>query len=270
VDVGITFQSYKPRAAASLAQPVYPDAADFAAARLGFTPDPQQAAVLRTPGKRVLLACARQWGKSTTAAAKAVHHAWTRPRSLILIVSPGERQSAEFLNKATSLAENLGFRIRGDGDNPISILFPNRSRIVGLPGVARTSRGFSAASLLIIEEASELPDRVYNTLRPTLAVSNGDLWVIGTPSGKRGFFYEEWAYGGDRWTRLAVRATECPRYSREFLEEERETRPDAWFRQEYLCEFIDDGEGVFTREQVEAALDDTLEPLNNWQLTTGN
>lgn len=254
----MTFKPYQPRAAV---KPSWEDPALFARERLGFEPDPQQTAVLRTNAKRVLLACARQWGKSTTAAAKAVHRAWTEKRSLIVIVSPGQRQSGEFLQKAETLVEHLGIRVRGDGKNRLSILFPNGSRIVGLPGVAPTVRGFSAASMLFVEEASHVPDLLYNAMRPVLAVSNGDLWILGTPEGKKGFFYEEWAYGGDRWHRLAVPATECPRYPREFLDEERESRTDAWFRQEYLCEFVDDGEGVFTREQVEAALDPSLEIL---------
>jgi hypothetical protein len=35
---------------------------------------------------------------------------------------------------------------------------------------------------------------------------------------------------------------------------------NAWFEQEYLCEFVDDGRNLFRREVVRAALDDG-EPL---------
>ena len=38
--------------------------------------------------KRGILNCTRQWGKSTMAAAKAVHRAYTRPGSLVLVASP--------------------------------------------------------------------------------------------------------------------------------------------------------------------------------------
>jgi hypothetical protein len=34
-----------------------------------------------------------------TAAAKAVHEAWTKPGSLTLVVSPSARQSGEFVRK---------------------------------------------------------------------------------------------------------------------------------------------------------------------------
>ena len=38
-----------------------------------------------------------------------------------------------------------------------------------------------------------------------------------------------------------------------------------WFRQEYLCEFVDNGTEVFGRVLVENALDDGLEPLADCQ-----
>jgi hypothetical protein len=38
-----------------------------------------------------------------------------------------------------------------------------------------------------------------------------------------GFFYEAWARGGPGWARVEVRAEECPRIGRAFLEEERLT-----------------------------------------------
>ena len=47
-------------------------------------------------------------------------------------------------------------------------------------------------------------------------------------------------------------ATECPRISARFLGEER-LKGDAWFRQEYLCEFLDHEGAVFPRELIEAA-----------------
>src|SRR5438067_3053350 len=124
------------------------DAADFARRKLGFEPDRTQGRVLRSRSKRVILNCTRQWGKSTLTAAKAVHQAWTAPGSLTLVASGCERQSGEFVRKAAQWARALEMQPRGDGSNPMSIQFPNGSRIVGLPGSEATIRGFSAVSLL--------------------------------------------------------------------------------------------------------------------------
>ena len=241
-------------------QPPGPDAAEFARRWLGFEPDTQQAEVLRSTSRQAILNCTRQWGKSTVGAAKAVHRAYTLAGCLVLVASPGERQSREFLRKAAGMLHTLGIPVRGDGDNAISLLLPNGSRIVGLPGTEGTVRGFSAVSMMLIDEASRVEDAMYKALRPMLAVSDGDLWLMSTPYGKRGFFYDVWAYATD-WEKHSVKAVDCPRIRREFLERERGALGPAWFAQEYLCEFTESGSGVFDRDAVERALDHSVPAL---------
>lgn len=236
------------------------DAAQFARERLGFEPDAKQALVLRARGTGGILNCARQWGKSTTAAAKAVHLAYCQPKCLVLVVSPSARQSAEFLRKATEFTRRLGIRTRGDGDNEISQLFPNGSRIVGLPGTEATVRGFSAVSLLLIDEAARVQDEMYHALRPMLAVGEGDLWLLSTPAGKRGFFYEEWS-GSEDWMRVSAPASECARIRPAFLERQQRSGADPLFRQEYCCEFMDSMNCLFDRDLVLSAMRDDIEPL---------
>jgi hypothetical protein len=116
-------------------------------------------------------------------------------------------------------------------------------------------------SLLLIDEASRVQDELYRAMRPTLAVGNGGLWLMSTPNGKGGFFHEEWTHGGDRWVRIRVAAPDCPRIDPGFLAEERAAGSDAWYRQEYLCEFVEREGAVFSQESIDAALQD-FEPLD--------
>src|SRR5215510_2113996 len=139
--------------------------AGWARTALGFEQDATQARVLNCGNPRVLLNCTRQWGKSTVTAAKAVHQAMTVEGSLTLAVSPSARQSGEFLRKAEEFVRRLKIKPRGDGDNDISVMLPNRSRIVGLPGREATVRGFSAVNLLLVDEASRVSDELYLSLR---------------------------------------------------------------------------------------------------------
>jgi hypothetical protein len=228
---------------------------------LGFVPDPTQVRVLNTPAIRGVLNCTRQWGKSTVTAAKAVHQAWSRKGSLTIVVSPTARQSGELVRKAAGFANRLGIRAKGDGDNEISLEFPNGSRIVGLPGTEATVRGFSAVSLLLVDEASRVCDELYLAVRPMLAVSAGAVWLMSTPFGKRGFFWETWENGGPEWERIQVKAEDCPRIPEAFLTEEKRTMGDRWFRQEYGCEFVDSVSGLFDRDLIERAMSDEFEPL---------
>jgi hypothetical protein len=116
-------------------------------------------------------------------------------------------------------------------------------------------------SLLLADEASRVSDELYMAMRPMLAVSGGALWLMSTPCGKRGFFYEVWTRGGPAWERVRAPATECPRISVEFLKEERAAMGERWFRQEYLCEFEDSVSGVFDRELMERAVRENVRPL---------
>ncbi len=238
-----------------------PEVVEWVRSKLGLKPDEAQAWVLASRSQRCLLNCTRQWGKSTITAAMAVHEACTKAGSLVLVVSPSGRQSGEFLRKATRLARRLGIRPRGDGDNEISLAFGNESRIVGLPGKEGTIRGFSAVSLLMVDEAARVSDDLYLAVRPMLAVSEGRLWLMSTPAGQRGFFWEAWERGGAEWERMRATAYECSRIPGKFLEEERRTMGERWFRQEYLCEFVDVESGVFDRELVERAVSKEIEPL---------
>jgi hypothetical protein len=230
------------------------DVLRFARERLGFLPDELQARVLTSTARRGVLNCCRQWGKSTVAAVKALYEAYSVPESLIIVASPTERQSGEFVHKASGLARRLGGRVRGDGKNSISLALENGSRIVGLPGTDDTTRGFSAVRMLVVDEAARVPDSVYRSLTPMLAVSGGAVWLLSTPYGATGFFHEAWVGVGDSWERFEARAPECSRISAEFLEEERRQMGASIFGQEYLCEFVSSGRQRFSRELVRGAL----------------
>jgi terminase large subunit-like protein len=235
--------------------------AEWVRRKLGFKPDAMQSRVLEAHTRRGLLNCCRQWGKSTLGAAMAVHQAYTKPESLTLVISPSARQSGEFVRKAARFLEKLGVQPKGDGDNEMSLLLPNRSRIVGLPSNEVTVRGFSAVSLMIIDEAARVSDEMYHALRPMLAASRGRLWLMSTPHGKRGFFYEAWKLGGRGCLRITVPATECRRISRSFLREEQSILGEHDFRQEYMCEFEDAMGHVFDRSLVEQAITQDIEPM---------
>jgi hypothetical protein len=113
----------------------------------------------------------------------------------------------------------------------------NRSRVISLPCQADTVRGYAGVDLLIIDESARVPDDLYRSVRPMLAVSNGRLICLSTPYGKRGFFYQAWAHGGPEWHRVEVPADRIPRITGDFLQDERRNLGESWFRQEYCCAF---------------------------------
>lgn len=235
------------------------DPAAFAV-ELGFTPDPWQESVLRWTGKRLLMNCSRQSGKSTTAAILGLHRALYHPKSLVLLVSPSLRQSSELFRKVAEFLGNLSVRPKLLEDNRLSCTLENKSRIVSLPSSEATVRGFSGVDLIIEDESSRVSDDLYRTIRPMLAVSNGKLILMSTPFGKRGHFFEEWT-NNQGWEKIEVKATECPRISPEFLEQERRSLGDWWFQQEYLCEFMETLDNLFSYDLINNAVSSDIKPL---------
>lgn len=232
----------------------------WARTRLNFHPDPVQAEVLSSASRRGILCCTRQWGKSTIVAIKALHHTLFTHGALTLVVAPSERQSREFIRKVRHFLLDLGIQPNTDGHNRFSLLLPSGGRLVALPGNQSTIRGFSACTLLIIDEAALVPDEVYHAVVPTLATTNGSLWLMSTPYGQTGFFYEEWHRPNLDWHRVRVTAHECPRITPEFLAWQRLSLGEVAFRQEYLCEFAAGAQNLFSRGLLERNLDDALEP----------
>jgi len=228
----------------------------------GIEPDPWQARLLRTARPRVLVNCSRQSGKSTTMATLGLVKALYAPGSLTLITSPTQRQSGELFRKLLGVYRGLGRPVAADAESALQLELENGSRIVALPGKEGTIRSYSAVDLLLVDESSKVPDDLYMTVRPMLAVSHGQLIAGSTPFGTRGWWYEAWR-GNEAWERYEVPATECPRITPEFLAEERRVMGDWWYSQEYECQFLDAQSAAFRAVDIERAL---AEDIETWAL----
>jgi len=225
---------------------------------LGLEPDGWQEELLCSTSDRVLLNCSRQSGKSTISGVIALHRALYYPGSLVLCLAPALRQSQELFGKVLGFYRDLGRPVSPQAERKLSLELENGSRIVTLPGTEKTIRVFSGTSLLVLDEAARVEDELYFAVRPMLAVSSGALMMLSTPYGMRGVFYEEWT-SGHGWERYEVSASQCPRISEEFLEEER--LPPFIFRQEYECSFEETEDQVFTTDMIDRALTDEVKPL---------
>ncbi len=202
---------------------------------IGDHSEPDRSGVLSYE-PQLLLNCSRQSGKSTTVAAIALHQILFTPGSLVLLVAPAERQSRELFRKVMAGFNVLGRPLRTRIANDHELELSNGSRVVALPGREGTIRSFSGVKLLILDEAARVPDILYRSVRPMLAVSRGRLIALSTPFGKSGWFHDEWA-GAGPWRRIQVPWTQCPRITPEFIAEETRALGQAWVDQEYNCLF---------------------------------
>jgi phage terminase large subunit-like protein len=223
-------------------------------------PDPWQRQLLQTTAQRILLLCSRQSGKSTTAAALALRTSLLEANSLTLLLSPSLRQSGELFKKVLYLYNELNRPVPARQESALTIQLANGSRVVSLPGDESTVRGYSGVDLLVLDEAALVPDSLYVSVRPMLAVSQGRMICLSTPHGRRGWFHAAWTSAED-WERVEIKASQCPRISPRFLAEEKASLGEYWYRQEYETEFCEVIDSVFRGVDIDRLQLDAPPPL---------
>ena len=145
----------------------------------------------------------RQGGKSFSTSLEAVLDCVYNPNTTWVLLSAGERQSKELINKAkmhmkaidvalSSIATEESEYLSEDGKTiykQLEINLPNGSRIVGLPANPDTARGWSA-NIILDEFALHRNSReIWSAMFPT--VTRGyKIRMISTFKGKSNKFYE--------------------------------------------------------------------------------
>ena len=190
----------------------------------------------------------RQVGASLAGAALAIHTARYWPAVNVVVVSPSLKQSTEIAARARAGLRNLGVRLEQDSASMLRLA--NGSRILSLPGTARSVRGWTA-KLLILDEAGFISPETFTAAR-ALVATGGRLVVQSTPATESGDFYELVEADDPGWSKLVVRSDEVPTISPEFLASERRGMSPDLYAQEYECVFGKAGAALFTLERIDA------------------
>ena len=145
------------------------------------------------PSPQVLLNVSRQAGKSTTVGMLAAHKAIYEPGALVILISRGLRQAGELYQKVAAVLAPS----RREAHSATTRHRANWRTAHASCRCPATPTAFvgSAPNLVVFDEAAFVDDNVYNAVRPMLSVSRGRLFLISTPNGQRGFFFDEW----DQW-----------------------------------------------------------------------
>ncbi len=174
---------------------------------IGFRLFNWQEQVVSCPGKRIILLCSRQAGKSTSVSSVPCHSAKYYPKSLNLVMAPTEDQAVEDMIKVKDfIAHDPTYPdLKRDGADIIEL--DNGSRIIVVVATDRAARGYSRPRTIMVDEASRMPDVVYKSgIIPMLNHSpESRLYVLSTPFGQTGFFYEIWTRPTRTWTKIFVR-----------------------------------------------------------------
>ena len=234
------FRASRPTSPPSQIREVCPNAespADWAIRALHFTPSKLQAEILDYTGDRLILCCARQWGKSTIIAIKALHQAVHNPNTTTIILSRSKPQAGIILQRIRANAAALGLTVKRHPGQDHSIALPNGSAIFAIAHNAETAVGYTA-NTLIVDEAAVVKDDTFAAALPSIARTNGKLWMLSTPNGQTGTFYTLWHDEMlSHWHRVKATVDDVDYANKEIIDLQLRLYP-AKAKQDFYCEFV--------------------------------
>lgn len=219
--------------------------------------DDWQIELLKHQGN-LLLCTGRQVGKTTIFSRKIAKFMLEHQNCQIIVVSLTEDQAKlmiimvlDYLEKEEprKIKKNMRFT------NQNKITLTNGARVIARP-VGNTGdavRGFTG-DVLVIDEASRMPQLVFEASKPTLLTTGGQIWMCSTPFGKQGYFYESWLNKHGRFKVFHISSEEViknrpirlawtekkRKLALQHLEEEKKDMSELQYGQEYLGLFLDD------------------------------
>ena len=207
----------------------------------------------------VVIRSGRQVGKSVVIAEKACRFALEHAGTTTLIIAASQRQSGLLFDKVRLTLEcREGEGLFAEIPTLTRIVLKNGSRIYSLPA-GKTGvfiRGFTV-DLLIADEAAFIPEIVWNSVVPMIAVSRkmrgfGWIFMLSTPFGKGGYFFN--AFTDPDFKSWHVSSLDCPRIGRALLDKERKRLSKAAFAQEWEGEFVEEWNQFFKSDLLKRSM----------------
>lgn len=248
---------------------------DFVVEILGATPDPWQrkALVALQQGEtRISIRSGHGVGKTAFLAWVLGWHFCTRYPQKSVCTAPSSAQLydalwAELLMWLRRLPPSWQPLLKAMGDRVEMIARPDESFIS-----ARTSRQeqpealqgvHSLFVLLIADEASGIPEAVFEAASGSMSTPGAISILTGNPTRSSGFFHRTHTVDADRWWTTRVSSEDSTRVDRGFIEEmaQRYGRNSNAFRVRVLGEFpLAQGDTLIGAEVVEQAMQRNLTP----------
>lgn len=254
--------------------------AGFAKHVLGIEPTPQQweASQALVERRRVSIRSGHGTGKSTFMAWAVLWFLFTHFPCKVPCTAPTGHQLEDILwaeiakwlsvmrTRAPELAAEVEWRAEA-----VELKAAPREAFA----VARTSRperpealqGFHSDNILfIIDEASGIPDEVFQVAEGALSTEGAYVLMAANPTRMDGYFYDSHHRMRNNWAALWWNGEDSPRVSRGYVQEMREKygETSTIYRIRVRGDFAGNPDGVIPLELIEGAIAREIKPHGKW------
>ena len=208
------------------------DPVAFAREVIGIEPDEWQVelldAVAAPAVRRVSVRSGHGVGKSTAVAMAAIWHVLMRIPSKTVVTAP---TSSQLFDACFAEMKNVAKRLKPPFNNLLEVK-SDRIELKSQPEATfiscRTSRAeqpealagvHSENVLLIADEASGVPNAVFEAASGSMSGHNATTILTGNPTRNTGFFYDTHSRLRDDWYTMHVSCVDSPRVAEDFVED---------------------------------------------------
>jgi len=203
-----------------------------------------------------VVATGRQFGKSLLAQNMMLYWLLQTPNQKGSWITPVYNQAKKVFDELTNAANSI---ITKQNKADLTITFINGSTLQFLStDNYNTIRGFSFNYVVLDEAAYIKQEAIEQAVMPTLTAIGKKCLIISTPKSKN-WFYEYFLRGNTSnnvYISFKGISRDNPYVSKDFLIEQHRSLPRDIYYAEYLAEFTDAGNDVFTNLDLVCMLDE--------------
>ena len=238
-----------------------------------FTPHPGQKKVINdfadSEHKFGVVATGRQFGKSLLAQNLMLYWLLQKPKQKGAWIAPIYKQSYKVFQELFSAANGI---LAKSNKAELTMEFVNGSTLQFLSAERYDSiRGFSFSHMIVDEAAFIKEIAMQEAVYPTLSALGKKCLIISTPKSKNWFYnaYLKGLNGDSDYISFRGVSIDNPHIDANFIEGQSKSLPPEIFKQEYLAEFSESGNDVFSGVDAICILNGWTQPQSNKRYYAG-
>ena len=211
----------------------------------------------------------RQFGKSLLGQNLMLYWLLKTPSNKGAWISPIYNQSKKVFQEIMNASHKI---VKHSNKADLTLEFINGSTLQFLSAERYDSiRGFSFSHMVVDEAAFIKEIAMQEAIYPTLSALGKKCLIISTPKSKNWFYnaYLKGSAGGGDYVSFRGVSTDNPHISQQFIDEQRKSLPTEIFKQEYLAEFSESGNDVFTGVDAICILNGWTQPQSGKRYYAG-